>query len=800
MRRLALVVGGLIVISLQATRAQTPARPVAARAPATQAAPAPDALPVRRVILYKNGIGYFEHLGRVRASQAVTVDFNSTQLDDVLKTLTVLDLGGGRVTGVSYNSEAPLAQRLGSLRLQVGEHATLTQLLDALRGARLEVHASGGLIVGRLLGVESRTRMHGGETTTLDEITLVSDDGQIRIVEVTPAVTVKLAQRESAEQVDTFLGLLASTRSQDRRRMTIATAGTGDRDLLVSYISEVPIWKTTYRIVLPSGAGPTTLQGWAIVDNTIGEDWRNVQLSLVAGAPQSFIQQLSQPMYARRPVVPLSPSLLPTPQLHQATLESGTGGVYGEVTDASGAALPGATVKVLDETDRVSAQAIADARGRYTVAGLTPGTYTVTFELAGFQASRDEDVEVGPGEQTQSSRSLSIGSLSETVTVAGAQPARRKMAGVVGGVTGGIVAAPPSMPSRDAIENRAASIEPVAQGRDLGDLFEYRIDAPISIGRNRSALVPILRADVAADRVSLWNGRTTGGRPLRSLWLTNSSSLTLDSGSFTVLDAGSFAGEGLVDALKPGEKRLLSYAVDLGVQVEPRNGDEQRTVTRISIAHGVLVEHSEHVAQRVYTIRNSDTSNRRVVIEHPLRAGWKLTGAVTPAETSAEAYRFLVNVPSTQTEKLTVVEQQPLDTTYRVTDITDQQVALFVRESGNDETLRTMLAPVVAAKAAAAAIGLELASRAAEMKRIGDDQQRIRENMKALKGSSEEQQLTKRYAAQLTQQEDRVEALKKESAELEGRRREAQAELARRIESLVADITVKPAASRLDLQ
>jgi hypothetical protein len=798
MRRLALVVGGLLVISLQATKAQTPARPLAARAPAAQA-PASDALPVRRVILYKNGIGYFEHLGKVRASQAVTVDFNSTQLDDVLKTLTVLDLGGGRVTGVSYNSEAPLAQRLGSLRLKVGEHATLAQLLDALRGARLEVHAGGGPIVGRLLGVEPRTRIHGGETTTLDEITLVSDDGQVRIVEVTPAVTVKLAQRESAEQVDTFLGLLASTRAQDRRRMTIATAGTGDRDLLVSYISEVPIWKTTYRIILPSAAGPTTLQGWAIVDNTIGEDWRNVQLSLVAGAPQSFIQQLSQPMYARRPVVPLSPSLLPTPQLHQATLESGDGGVYGEVTDESGAALSGATVKVLDEGDHVSAQAVADARGRYTISGLTPGTYTVTFELAGFQSSRDEDVEVGPGEQTQSSRHLSIASLAETVTVAGAQPARRKLAGVVGGVTGGIVAAPP-MPPRDAIQDRAAAIEPVAQGRDLGDLFEYRIDRPISIGRNRSALVPILRADVAADRVSLWNGRTTGGRPLRSLWLTNSSSLTLDSGSFTVLDAGSFAGEGLVDALKPGEKRLLSYAVDLGVQVESRNGDEQRTVTRISIAHGMLVEHSEHVAQRVYTIRNSDTSNRRVVIEHPIRAGWKLTGAVTPAETAADAYRFLVNVPSTQTEKLTVVEQQPLDTTYRITDITEPQVALFVRESGNDETLRTMLAPVVAAKAAAAAIGLELASRAGEMKRIGDDQQRIRENMKALKGSSEEQQLTKRYAAQLTQQEDRVETLKKESAELDGRRREAQAELARRIDSLVAEITVKPAAPKLDLQ
>jgi hypothetical protein len=276
--------------------------------------------------------------------------------------------------------------------------------------------------------------------------------------------------------------------------------------------------------------------------------------------------------------------------------------------------------------------------------------------------------------------------------------------------------------------------------------------------------------------------------------LTNASGLTLDGGSFTVLDAGAFAGEGLVEPLKPGEKRLLSYAVDLGVQVESRNGDEQRSVTRISIARGALVQHSEHVARRVYAIRNSDTAERRVVIEHPIRAGWKLAGAVTPAETSTDAYRFIVAVPPAKTETLTVVEQQPLDSTYRISDITDQQVELFVRESGNDNALRAALAPILAAKAALAAITSDLNAKAAEVKRIGDDQQRIRENMKALKGSSEEQQLVRRYTTQLAQQEDRVEALRKESEDTERRRREAQERLTLQIESLSADIAVKPGA------
>jgi hypothetical protein len=791
MRRFVLLIScALVAVSLQTTLAQTPAR----RPPAPQRSTSPDQLPVRRVVLYKNGVGYFEHVGRIRGSQNVTIDFNSSQLNDVLKTLTVLDLGSGRVTGVSYTSEAPLAQRLGSLRLSLGEHATRAQLLDALRGTRLQVRSGGRIFNGRLLGVEPRTRTRGNETTTVDELTLVADDGELRVVAITPAVDVRLVQRDSAEQVDAFLGLLASSRAQDRRRMTIATAGTGERNLLVGYISEVPIWKTTYRIVLPQRTGPALLQAWAIVDNTIGEDWQNVQLSLVAGAPQSFIQELSQPFYAHRPVVAAPQALSTMPQTHAATLQTGVGAIHGYATDSAGRTVPGVTVKALDASGRLVAQTVTGSNGAYAIQGVPPGDYTLAFELAGFQSTRANDVTVEAGITTEQGAELRIGSLAESVTVTSQRPERGSgvVRGVTGGIVGGLAAAPP--PSRDAIVDKIAELQPAAQGRDLGDLFEYRIDAPISIQKDHSALVPILRSDVAVDRVSLWTGRGSGARPLRSLWLTNASGLTLDGGSFTVLDAGAFAGEGLVDPLKPGEKRLLSYAVDLGVQVESRNGDEQRSVTRISIARGALVQHSEHVARRVYTIRNSDTAERRVVIEHPIRAGWKLAGAVTPAETSADAYRFIVTVPPAKTETLTVVEQQPLDSTYRISDITDQQVELFVRESGNDNALRAALAPILAAKAALAAITSDLNAKAAEVKRIGDDQQRIRENMKALKGSSEEQQLVRRYTTQLAQQEDRVEALRKESEDTERRRREAQERLTLQIESLSADIAVKPGA------
>ncbi len=295
-------------------------------------------LPVRRVVLYKNGVGYFEHLGRVRGSQDVHIDFTSAQLNDVLKSLTVLDLNGGRITGVDYNSEAPLARRLGTLRLALSERPTVSEFLGALRGARIEVRAATGpAVTGKLLSVERKTRNSANWTSETEEISLITDTGEVRTVDLNPSTSVRIVDRDLQLEVGKYLGLVASAREQDVRRMTVSTAGTGERNLYVSYISEVPIWKTTYRIVLPSKPDKKPLlQGWAIIDNTVGEDWNDVDLSLVAGAPHSFIQQLSEPYYGRRPIVPLPESVELSPQTHGAALTGGNGSLAGIVTDPSG--------------------------------------------------------------------------------------------------------------------------------------------------------------------------------------------------------------------------------------------------------------------------------------------------------------------------------------------------------------------------------------------------------------------------------------------------------------------------------
>src|SRR5271156_140260 len=788
-----------------------------ARPEATSEESSATKLPIRRVILYKTGVGYFEHLGQVRGDQKVRIDFTSSQLNDVLQSLTVLDLNGGRIAGVNYNSEASLSQRLGMLRLPLEEKTDLSKFYAALRGARLEVRSGTTVMEGRLLSVERKTRVSGGTTLEVDLATLVSDSGEVRSVELTPAVSVRLAERDVTQEVGSYLSLLASMRQADLRRMTISTAGTGERQLYVSYISEVPIWKTTYRIVLTAkDAHDPLLQGWAIVDNTVGEDWDNVELSLVAGAPHSFIQQLSQPYYARRPVVALPENAQLAPQTHESAMLGGFSGLSGLVTDRTGASIPNAQVQVFSAAGEIVASTNTDSLGQYEIAELPAGIYRLEFASNGFKRTAVQGVSFGGGAQRKQDVTLEVGTSAQTVEVTATGPAVNtessaisgevsgartgtgrglgsgRGVGIAGGVAGGRAGGSAGgVFSAGGIADARRPMAVSAEGTDLGDLFEYKLKDRVTIHKNQSALVPILQVPVGIERVSLWNPSLNSPRPLRALNLTNSSALTLDGGSFSVLENEAFAGEGLTDAIKPGEKRLVSYAADLGVRVEARAESEPQSVTHVRVIHGVLVQTNELRQETTYTIRNDDTAARAVLVEHPLRTGWKLSeDGPKPEETTSNAYRFREALEPKATVKFTVRESNPVQTQYQLTNMTDDQIALFVQQRSINPEIEGALRKIVAQKDRVAALDQELARRESEKQKIYDDQQRLRENLKALKGSAEERALTQRYTQQLADQETRLDAIQRESADLQTKRDEAQSALDAMIESLSLDATL----------
>jgi len=668
-------------------------------------------LPVKRVVLYKNGVGYFEHSARVRGNQDLAIDFTTGQLNDVLKSLTAVDLGDGHISGVRYNSIAPLDERLKALRLPFGEQLTRVDFLAALRGARVEVHNGSDIAAGRLLSVEREKRFNEkGDSYDVTEFSVITDSGEMRNFDLGPSTSVRLAERDLSDEVGKYLNLIGSSRARDLRRMTISATGNGDRDIFVSYISEVPVWKSTYRIILSEKPNEKPLlQGWAIVDNTVGEDWRDVQLSLIAGAPQSFIQDISRPLYTRRPVVPLPQAAMLTPQTQEASMS--------------------APVSSASETVEVAAENAAPPPA-------------------------------GPGHG--------------------------------GGIGGGAFRTDGGQ-SRDRLEQyarlspgaAAAKLQAEAEAKDLGDYFEYNLKQKITIGKNQSALVPILQSRIDAEKVTIWNENSREIR--RALWITNSSGLTLDSGTFNILDSDTFAGEGLIETVHPAERRLISYAADPALRVTMEQEFSERPVSRIHIVKGLMYLTREQRDTRKYTLHNADTTSRDVVIEHPARENWKLAEGPKPEETSASYLRFRVTVPAGETGNLNIEEFHPESSEFVLTNLDEKQVALITQQRQITPAMQDAFRRVLDQKNKVDSLGTQIKNRQHEVETITKDQARLRENMKALKGSAEEKALLQRYTRQLDAQEDRLNALTKEISTLQEKQTEARNQLDQIVQQITLD-------------
>ena len=692
-----------------------------------------DRLPVRHVALYKNGVGYFEHDGRVHGNQSVTIAFTTAQLNDVLKSLTTIDLNGGRITDVSYNSTAPLDQRLSMLQLPIGEKTTTAEFLDALRGARVEVHSGSEGAIGRLLSVETVTGSESNDdekasqSRTHTELSVITDSGDLRTFRLTPATSVHLMEHDLNEEVSRYLSLIASSRAADVRKMIISTEGSGDRELSVSYISEVPVWKSTYRIVLPSNTKEKPLlQGWAVVDNTVGEDWDNVELSLIAGAPQSFVQEISQPYYARRPVVGLPELAMLTPQTHEETLQT--------------------------------AEVMAPPPPPPPLAGVTGGIAADGF-LGGADKKSRNFVGAGIGAGYGGGVFVRNGSLNLA-----AQPNEARNL-------------------TDLLESQQTT----ADTHDLGDVFEYKIKQPITIHKNQSALVPILQARIDAEKVTLWNPREPRG--LRALWLNNTSGLTLDGGSFSIQEAQTFAGEGLMDAIRPGEKRLISYAADPAVQIKSEVKGEGQRVTLVRIHRGVLFHESQEREHQTYIVRNQDANTREVIIEHPQRSGWELAGGAKPVETSASTYRFRVKVDASQSSSLEFDEVHSFGTSFALTNITADQIAIFVRQGWANDKIQDALRPIIQQKDEIAHYEQQISNTKTKINSIFDDQKRLRENLTALKGA-ETRSLAERYTGELNREEDELATLRKDLAQWQTQRDGANQKLSDMMERLEVEVKI----------
>ena len=627
-------------------------------------------LPVRRVVLYKHGVAYFEREGKVDGRGDVLLQFKASQMSDVLKSLTVLGTDGV-VRGISYEASDPVSKQLEQFAFRVPKQATIGQLLDQFKGARLHVRlAAGGDLRGSILGARA-TRLKQGDT---EMIALLLDNGELRNVSLLEATGLRLEDPGLQRELKTYLQLVRSSQRRDTRQLRIHVGRA--KKLALGYVVEAPIWKTSYRLVLdPRKPGEALLQGWAIVDNTTSEDWKGVSLALVSGLPISFTQNLYQAHYVRRPHVPLSVETAAGPVRHEGALM--------------------ANEKVLRSKSAMKALS-KDAR-RY--------------------AAMEEDA---------------------------AAPA-----GVVGG----------RYRTDRGIADFVRSISVAAAGRELGELFEYRMKDPVDIPRNQSAMIPFLQAAVNVERVLLYTPGGSGEHPYDAVLLRNTTGKTLDGGAITVIEGNQYAGEALIQTLKTGDSRPVSFAVDLGTRVSTVFDSRQNQVFSVKVRRGTVFTRAKNIAVKTYTVRNTGSKPKTLVVEHPVRKEWKLAAGLKPAETTARHYRFRLELPAGETAKLKVQEEHEISSSIALTNLTPELLATYVRNKALSPAAQRQLKQLFALKEEVVVTKREAAEQKKEIDELFSDQNRLRQNIYNLRNVPGQQQQVQAYAAKLGGQEKQLEAM-----------------------------------------
>ena len=262
-------------------------------------------LVLKRVMLSSGGLGYFEYEASVDGDAVLKLTVGLEQVDDVLKSLVVYDDKGG-VGGLSLPGREPLKQAFKDLPFDEDALTSPATLLATLKGAQISV-GGGRAMSGRVVSVEPETATTSDGKTTIrrTRVTLLTDRGLQQFI-LEDAENLQFGDAALRDKIGQALMAIQSNRAREARTIDLSARGQGKRTVRVAYIVEAPVWKASYRLTLPGdNAARAGLQGWATVENLSGQDWRNIELTLVSGRPVAFHQALYEAYYVTRPEIPV---------------------------------------------------------------------------------------------------------------------------------------------------------------------------------------------------------------------------------------------------------------------------------------------------------------------------------------------------------------------------------------------------------------------------------------------------------------------------------------------------------------
>jgi hypothetical protein len=624
-------------------------------------------IPVRRVVLYKNGVGYVERAGPANGASSVTLSFRAEEMTDVLKSLSV-SAAGGAVERVRFSTDESLDEKLKAFPFRINPGEGMAALLDALRGEPIEASSAGQPVRGVI--VSARTVPATEQAPQREYLTLLQDGGAINSYEIASLTQIRFANPKLQQQVAEYLRIVAEARNQERRTVTIDLARPGNLNrpentqLSARYMTPMPVWKSSYRMIFGKEGKPT-LEGWAVVDNTSGEDWNGVSLSLISGKPVSFLTNIYPPVNVERPFVPL----------------------------------PG-------------------------IGSAAPITY---------ESNMREQLALAP----------------PPPPAASAPMAKRMEGGVVGGILPQRADMVSMEPYADAAAARESALASVATGIEAGALFAYYFPDRVNVRKGESVMLPFLQKPVSAQQLLIFTERQpVGNHPMLAFEMTNDSGLTLDGGPVTVFDAGEYAGEALFETTKDGEKRLMSYGVDLGTSLRAEPSTGSRTVQEISMRRGLLSVKSKQRSTIKYSASNADPRAKTLIVERFIRPNYETVSPAVSEKTSS-ANRFRVQLPASGAASLEIVEEYPFFESQTVSNLNEEQLGVYVRNQSLPATARQALERIVAKKREIAENARALNNVQARINSLNSQMERVRRNMESLNRVTGQQPQVQKLAEEL---------------------------------------------------
>ena len=296
-------------------------------------------------------------------------------------------------------------------------------------------------------------------------------------------------------------------------------------------------------------------------------------------------------------------------------------------------------------------------------------------------------------------------------------------------------------------------------------------------------MIPFLQQRVKGRKLLIYSESYGSIHPLAAVEISNSSGKTLDGGAITVLDSGAYAGEALIETVKAGDKRLLSYAVDLGARITTAFDSRSTLLRDLRFRRGILTTRTSIRETKTFTIRNVDARAKTVIIETPVRPDYRLVGAA-PAETTTNSRRFEVAVAASATEKFPLTEERVLENSIEVASLTPDVLLTYIRNRELDETARKKLEPLAQLKQQLAAVQGDIQRTDKQIQSLFQDQERLRQNIVSLNNVSGQQQRVQEFAQRLAAQESQLVSLRDRKAELERKHASWEQQINTMIESL----------------